>query len=163
VDICVFGEALSHNFFHLGDFPMFNLPILLIAAIISICTFGAQASSENYDVYINDDGAQCILLIDTASLKVNPKELQQQIVQKKIREYLVAALKTIDQEKCSASSTWEATAITVGKRDSYGQPDWSEVVTLQSFNVNLEKLQAIRNKDLTQSNINQVIESKIKH
>lgn len=135
---------------------MRNFFILLLTTMINLVTFSVHASSNNYDIYINDNGERCILLIDVASLKVNANELQQQPVQQKIRKYLVSALKTLDQEKC-VSSVWEASAIIVGKRDPYGQPNWSDVVTLQSFNVNSKKLQSIHNKNLTQVDINQVI------
>lgn len=138
---------------------MHNFFVLLLTTMISLVTFSAHASSDNYDIYINDNGERCMLLIDVATLKINANKLQQQPVQQKIRKYLVSALKTIDQEKC-VSSIWEASAIIVGKRDPYGQPNWSDVVTLQRFNVDPKKLQSIHNKNLTHVDINQVITSK---
>jgi hypothetical protein len=124
--------------------------------------FSAIANAENYDIYINDDGSNCMILIDVATLKIAQNDLKQQPVQQKMREYLVAALKTVEQEKCTTSTNWEAVAITVGNRDSYGQPDWSEVVTLQNYAINLKKLSAIKNKNTSESNAYQVLEPKKK-
>jgi hypothetical protein len=124
--------------------------------------FSTVANAESYDIYINDDGSNCMILIDVASLKLSPDDIKQDAKQQKLREYLVNALKTVDQEKCTASSTWEAIAINVGNRDSYGQPDWSEVVTLQNYTVNLKQLKAIKNNNIAQFNTNQVIKAKNK-
>jgi hypothetical protein len=125
-------------------------------------TFSLTANAEEYDIYIHDDGSNCMLLIDVASLNIAPEHLKQP-EQQKIHDYLIAALKTVEQEKCTTSAHWEAVAIQVGNRDAYGQPDWSEVVTLQNYAINLKNLQDLKNKTIIQSDANQILELQQKH
>ena len=115
---------------------MFKLSDFFLGLLIWVFSCGVMAgtSAEKFNIYINDEGEQCVILIDVASLNIKNRKSAQEDT--RLHDYLEAALKTIPPQKCTPSPAWEVTAITMGGCDAYGQPNWNEVIVLQSFHVN---------------------------
>jgi len=103
---------------------LFVLCVGLTAA--TVC----RAQVPQYDVYVNDDGTDCAVMVEVTHAPNQPKDA--------IRRYLYAALRAQPQNLCDPSSKPIVFAIVVPEHDAYGQPKWGTVRYEGEFAVDLK-------------------------
>ncbi len=110
-----------------------------LAAAMAACLLlpGATArggSPDGPDLFVNDDGAQCTIMIDFGSGDPDP------LADAGARAFVGRLLRAVPPAGCAPGSTPILMTIHVGALDSYGQPRWDSVSFLAEYRIDGERL-----------------------
>jgi hypothetical protein len=112
----------------------------------------AVGQTPTFDVYVNDDGAECPILVAL------PPELSTKEDPLATRRYVFQALRTQPAKVCDAASKVTAHAILIRERDAYGQPRWQSVKFMGDYTPNLQEIRATT-ADVSDDRIAQLLAS----
>jgi hypothetical protein len=138
----------------------FKLHHLTLAVSFLVFTIlaTAPALADEHDIYVNDDGVVCSVMVDFLPFVDQFGETDKE--QKKfIRKHLVIAVKSIPQGQCSPESELELYALLVTNRDSYGQPHWGSVEYLHEYRSDLRQIQQLSVDDMTDDKLSDLLKS----
>lgn len=114
--------------------PAVSLRRWLVAALLCAATAAGSAdpAAQTYAVYVNDDGAECSLMVD---LRPWLEGAAEGVGHMQARRHLLAAITPEKLDLCEETSDVVAYGIAVFGVDAYGQPQWSRVQYLHEFGV----------------------------
>ena len=130
--------------------------IIKACIILSSLLLGPTLSAKDFDIYINDNGETCNIMLDFQSFigKFGKTETQRERL---TRKHLVRATQNVQEGECSLESSLLLSAIMVSKRDSYGQPHWGSVKYLYEYKSDWKKIKELKFKDLTDETLAELL------
>ena len=104
--------------------------------------FPLISNSNDYNLYINNDGELCSVMVDFKNLE---SQLSRNVNSKNnfLRFNMLKAINSFDNQECLGVKSVEFYAIIVNEIDSYGQPEWGTVDIIGKYQANIVKIKSI--------------------